>query len=153
MSATIGQKAPTFSLLDQSGTAVSNQTLAGKKALIVFIPFPFTGVCEGELCSIKDSYAALEKLDAKIVAVTCDTRFANGAWAKEMGINYPILSDYWPHGAVSQAFGCFNPDLGCAMRATYVLDAEGVVRSIIESGSLKEARSFESYTEALAAID
>ncbi len=152
MSARIGEPAPAFDLNNQHRERVSLDTIKGNKSLIVFIPFPFTGTCEGELCTIRDSIAELSALDANVVAVTCDTVPSNAKWSDINGFEFPVLSDFWPHGQVAQAYGAFNEELGCANRVTYVLDSDGVVRDIIASEGLGTAREFSLYTKALAAI-
>lgn len=152
MAAVVGQPAPDFALPDQAGNAVNLASLKGRNSLIVFIPFPFTGTCEGEMCDIRDNLHLLEGMDANVVVITCDTRPANAKWSADENFHFPVLSDFWPHGAVSQAYGCFNDQLGCAMRTTYVLDADGIVREIIATGSLGVPRTIASYTESLAAL-
>jgi mycoredoxin-dependent peroxiredoxin len=152
MSVQVGQPAPDFTLLDQTKTPVSLSDLKGKKTLIVFFPFAFSGVCQGELCTIRDNMAALNSVDANVVTISTDTHHANRVWAAQEGFEFKMLSDFWPHGAVAQAYGCFNDQVGCAMRATYVLDEEGIVRAIVSTESLGQAREFDSYQEALAAI-
>ena len=152
MAADVGQPAPDFTLVDQERNRFSLSDLKGKKTVIVFIPFAFSRTCQGELCTIRDNLHALEAADANVVAITCDTFFSNAAWTKQEGFGFKILSDYWPHGATAQAYGCFDDRAGSAIRSTYVLDAEGIVRAIISSESLGQAREFDSYQEALAAI-
>ncbi len=152
MPAVIGQAAPDFQLQDQQNNPVSLADLRGQKALIVFIPFPFTGICQAELCAIRDDYAALQALDARIVAITCDTRFSNDRWSQDQGFQFPVLSDFWPHGAVSQSYGCFAEAVGAAMRWTFVLDANGIVREIIKSEALSQPREHAAYQKALATI-
>jgi len=63
-----------------------------------------------------------------------------------------VLSDFWPHGEVSQAYGAFNEATGSANRWTFVLDAEGVVREIIATDSLGVIREYDAYVEALGKI-
>lgn len=152
MPAEIGQPAPAFELIDQTRSLVALESLLGRKSLIKFIPFPFTGVCEGEVCEVRDNLASLTELDTNIVVVTCDTVPSNTRWASELGVSFPILSDFWPHGAVAQAYGCFNEAIGVAMRSTYVLDEDGIVRDIVATPVLREARSMASYHESLASI-
>ncbi len=152
MAAEIGAPAPDFTLVDQDGNAVSLADLRGRRSLIVFIPFPFTRTCEGELCAIRDNLDDLTALDANVVVITCDTRPVHKRWAAEHGFSFPILSDFWPHGITADAYGCFNDQLGCAMRTTYVLDEEGVVRDIISSAGLGEAREVADYRAALAGL-
>ncbi len=152
MTARIGSPAPAFSLRSQTGDVYDNESLKGRKSLIVFIPFPFTGICDGEVCALRDNVAQLNDLDANVVIITVHAGNTNLEWATKEGLTFPILSDYWPHGEVTQAFGCFNETRGCAMRATYVLDAEGVVRDIIATESLRDPRTYADYPAALASI-
>ncbi len=145
-----GQVAPDFTLVDQYRKRVSLSDLAGRPALIVFIPYPFTGVCRQELCELRDNLAALGDLDANVVAITCDTQPANSHWAKEEKFTFPVLSDFWPHGEVARAYDTFNDTFGYAERTTYVLDPDGVITHVFRSDSLGTPRDFEEYTRALA---
>ena len=152
MSAEVGSIAPFFSLKDQDGKVVSFDDLSSRKTLLVFIPFPFTGICEGELCEIRDNFGDLSNMDANVVVITCDTRFSNKKWAEEQGFDFPILSDFWPHGQTARDYGCFSDTLGAALRSTYVLDSDGVVREIISTDSVLTPRDFNSYGAALQRI-
>lgn len=150
MSVQIGQPAPDFRLLDQSRNWVALDDLKGKRTLLVFIPFPFTGVCTTELCELRDHMPDLP--DTNVVAITTHAVPTNAAWADAQGVEYPVLSDYWPHGAVSRAYGTFNEKLGVAMRSTFVLDADGIARAVIATEGLGQAREYAEYEKALAAI-
>ena len=152
MTVSTGQPAPGFDLISQEREEVGLESLKGHKSLIVFIPFPFTGICDSEACMLRDELSALGDLDAKVVVITAHAIPSNKRWADENGLNFPVLSDYWPHGVVSRAYGTFNEKLGVANRFTFVLDAEGTVRDVINTDSLGTAREFELYTQALAAI-
>ena len=153
MSATVGSAAPAFSLTDQDKNTVTLDDLKGKKSLIVFIPFPFTGHCDEEACAIRDQLAALNDLAANVVVITCHAVPVAKRWSDENGFTFPVLADYWPHGLVATMFGAFNMDLGVANRMSFVLDADGVVRTIIDSGSLGTPREFEEYVAALGEVD
>ena len=148
----IGQPAPEFELRNVDGETVSLADLAGRKSLIVFIPFPFTGTCEGELCTIRDRMAELNEIDANVVAITTDTPFSNKVWAERNGFEFPVLSDFWPHGSVTDAYGTFDPKVGAANRSSFVLDADGVVRAVVATESRKFARDYDDYLAALNAI-
>ncbi len=152
MPATVGQPAPPFELRDTEGNMVNLDSLKGRKTLIVFIPFPFTGTCEMELCTLRDHLAELNDLDANVVAITTDTHFANAEWSKKNQFGFAVLSDFWPHGAVTEAYGTFDPRVGAANRSTYVLDENGIVRNIIATESRKFAREYEDYVKALESI-
>lgn len=152
MAAAVGESAPDFTLMDQGRRPVSLSDLRGKKSLIVFFPFAFSRTCQGELCSIRDNLHALDAADANVVAISCDHFYSNRAWTEQEGFGFKILSDHWPHGAVSRAYGCFDEQIGCAIRATYVLDETGVIRAVISTENIGQARSFDSYQQALASI-
>lgn len=149
---TIGQPAPAFELRDQNKELVSLADFKGTKTLIVFIPFPFTGICDSEGCAIRDGLGALEAMDASVVVITAHSIPTNAKWAAENNFEFPILSDFWPHGDVIRAYGTFNADLGVAMRSSFVIDADGIVRDIIATESLGIAREHLAQVEALAAI-
>jgi mycoredoxin-dependent peroxiredoxin len=130
MPAEIGRPAPGFTLRDQHNREVSLGDFRGSKLLVVFIPFPFTTVCEGELLAIRDDYNTIADVGAKVVAITCDTQHANRVWSEQKGLQFPILSDFWPHGAVARDYGCFDESTGAALRYSFILDAEAIVRRL-----------------------
>jgi peroxiredoxin len=148
----IGTKAPDFTLYDQNKEQVSLSDLAGHNSLIVFIPFPFTGHCDNEGCAIRDGLGGLESIDAKVVVITDHAVPVNAKWAADNGFDFPVLSDFWPHGEATTAYGAFNDILGAANRVTYVLDADGVIRDVIATESLGIPREYELYGQALAAL-
>ena len=153
MTIDIGQPAPDFSLRDQSGETVSLSDFRGQKAVaLVFYPFTFTGVCEGELCQLRDDVAQYESADVQVIAASCDTQPAQKVWAAEKGWTFPVLSDFWTHGAVAQAYGVFNDAVGCANRATFLISADGTVVDTFATDSLGTAREKQRYEEALAKL-
>ena len=137
----VGEDAPDFTLKDQEGNDVTLSSFRGdKNVVLVFYPFTFTGVCEGELCSLRDDLSQFESSKAQVIALSCDTRHAQAQWAKQQGYNFPVLSDFWPHGAVAKSYGVFNETLGCANRATFVIDKAGKVVETFASPNLGTAR-------------
>jgi peroxiredoxin len=144
-----GQSAPDFTLPNVDKTSVSLSDLKGRKTLVKFIPFPFTGTCHTEMCSIRDNMAALNDLDANVVVITTTPRPSNAAWAEQEGFDFPILADFWPHGEVTAAYGTLNDATGAANRTTFVLDAEGIITAIITPSEPGGAREFDQYSEAL----
>lgn len=152
MPAEIGKLAPDFRLPDQNDILVSRADLLGKKALVLFFPFPFTRVCEGELRAVQDDYARFLDLGAKVVAITTTPRPAIRAWAEQQGFEFPILSDFWPHGEVARAYGVLNEDNGAPYRYSFILDPDGIVRYVVRSDYLTEGRQHEEYAEALAQL-
>ena len=153
MALAVGSTAPDFTLKDQDGNDVTLSSFRGKKnVVIVFYPFTFTGVCEGELCSLRDDLSDFETNAAQVVAISCDTRHAQAQWAKQQGFTFPVLSDFWPHGAVAQAYEVFNDALGCANRATFVIDQSGTIVDAFESPNLGTPRDKAAYEAALAKL-
>ena len=104
MAVEIGSEAPDFTLKDQDGNDVTLSSFRGEKAVaLVFYPFTFTGVCEGELCALRDDLSDYEAAGVQVLAVSCDSRFAQAQWAEKQGYGFPVLSDFWPHGEVAKA--------------------------------------------------
>ena len=148
----VGEVAPDFDLKDQHGAKVKLSSFKGEKNVVVlFIPFSFTGTCTGELCAIRDDLAAFQNDDVQVIAISCDSPFTQKIFAEQEGYKFPVLSDFWPHGAVAQAYGIFNADLGCALRGTFVIDKQGVIRWSVVNG-LGDARNNGDYKGAIAAL-
>jgi len=148
-----GQAAPDFTLKDQDGNDVTLSSFRGtQNVVIVFYPFTFTGVCEGELCSLRDDLSEFDAVKAQVLAISCDSRHAQKQWATQQGFTFPVLSDFWPHGAVARAYGVFNEKLGCANRATFVVDTDGKVVDAFASANLGTPRERAEYEAALATL-
>jgi peroxiredoxin len=147
-----GEVAPDFTLKDQHNGEVSLSMFAGKAIVLIFYPATFTGVCQGELRAVQEDLDRLQTDAVQVVAVSVDSPFANKVWAEQQGFSFPILSDFWPHGGVAQTYGVFNETAGRALRATFVIDREGVVRwSVINA--IPDARNHADYAAALADLD
>ena len=152
MTLSIGTAAPDFELSDQNGNKVSLSSFKGKKnVVLLFIPFAFTGTCTGELCAMRDDLASFQNENVELLALSCDSMFTQRIWAEKEGYNFPVLADFWPHGAVATAYGIFDSERGCALRGTFVIDKEGIVRWSVVNG-LGDARSNDDYKAALAAL-
>ena len=99
-----------------------------KDVLLVFFPLAFTGICQRELDEIQNHLADYVNDDTQTLAISVGPPPTHKVWAKQSGFTFPVLSDFWPHGAVAQAYGVFNDDAGFANRGTFVIDRGGVVR-------------------------
>jgi mycoredoxin-dependent peroxiredoxin len=149
----IGQEAPDFELRSSTGDTIKLSSYRGDKAVaLVFYPFTFTAVCQGELCALRDDMSRYEAAGVQVLALSCDTAPAQKKWAEEQGYKFPVLADFWPHGAVAQAYGVFNDQLGCAMRHTFLIDKDGNVVDTFSTDALGTAREAERYEEALAKL-
>jgi peroxiredoxin len=152
MTLSIGSAAPDFELSDQHGEKVSLSSFKGKKNVVVlFIPFAFTGTCTGELCALRDDLAPFQNDNVQLLAISCDSMFTQRIFAEQEGYKFPVLADFWPHGATAKAYGIFNEDLGCAMRGTFIIDKEGILRWQIVNG-LGDARNIADYKTAISAL-
>ncbi len=151
MSVTVGQTAPDFTLVNQHGQKVALAQLRGRKVVLVFYPFAFSALCTTELCDLRDRRGEFDD-DTVLLGVSVDTKYALKVFAEQEGLGFDLLSDFWPHGAVAQAYGVFLPDAGGkATRATFVIDREGVVRWSVVNGP-GEMRDPGEYRAALADI-
>ncbi len=150
MAVQVGDQAPDFELPASTGDKVKLSSFQGdKNVVLVFYPFTFTGVCRGELCELRDDIASFEAAGVQVLAVSCDSVHSQRKWAEEEGFNFPVLSDFWPHGEVSKAYGVFNESLGCANRQTFVIDTSGAVVATFASADLRTPRQKEEYKAAL----
>ncbi|WP_333775536.1 peroxiredoxin [Streptomyces sp. IBSBF 3136] len=149
MAIQVGDKAPDFELKDNHGRPVRLADFRGEKnVVLLFYPFAFTGVCTGELCELRDNLPKFADRDTQLLAVSNDSIHTLRVFAEQEGLEYPLLSDFWPHGNVSRAYGVFDEDKGCAVRGTFVIDKEGVVRWTVVNG-LPDARDLNEYVKAL----
>ncbi|MFF4416995.1 peroxiredoxin [Streptosporangium sp. NPDC001559] len=149
MTVDVGSPAPDFELKDQHGTPVKLSDHRGKKVVLIFYPLAFSGVCHGELCALRDEFIANAPKDVQVLTVSVDSVFTHRAWADQEGYTFPLLSDFWPHGQVAQAYGVFDEEKGIATRGTFVIDGEGVVRwSVVNP--IPQARDIAEYLRVLA---
>src|SRR3954447_7425736 len=127
MSLSVGDRAPEFSLPDQDKQVVSLADLRGTPVLLVFYPFAFSGICTGELCQLRDELSTYTDAGVRVLAISTDPVFSLKAFREKESFEFPLLSDFWPHGAVAQAYGVFNEKAGMALRGTFLVDGEGRV--------------------------
>ena len=152
MTLQIGQSAPDFTLKNQFGEEVTLSDFRGQKnVVLVFYPMAFTGICTSELCEIRDNTAAFVNDDTQVLGISTDTPAALKAFGEQEGLDYPLLSDFWPHGKVAQEYGAFFDERGFALRATFVIDKQGVVRWMVINQP-GQARDSADYKAALAAL-
>ena len=128
MAPEVGTEAPDFTVKDQNNQPVTLSSFRGERAvLLVFYPFAFSGICTSELGAVRDDLPDFQNDDVQILAISTDHPYALKAWSESQGFDFPLLSDFWPHGAVAQAYGVFNEKAGMALRGTFLIDAEGAI--------------------------
>jgi len=152
MSVQIGDQAPDFELKDQTNQPVRLSDYRGKKhVVVVFYPLSFTGVCEGEMCQIRDSIETFRNDEVETLAISVDAPPTHARWAHEQGFEFPLLSDFWPHGEVATTFGVFDDAIGLALRGTFIVNKEGTV-VYTDRNPVPEARDQQAWKRALKEI-
>jgi peroxiredoxin len=152
MAPEVGTEAPDFTLKDQNNQEVTLSSFRGERAvLVVFYPFAFSGICTGELRAVRDDLPSFQNDDVQVLAVSVDHPFALKAWSQVEGYEFPLLSDFWPHGEVAKAYGVFHEKAGMAVRGTFLVDLGGMVR-FAEVNGPGEARDQDAWKKALAAM-
>jgi len=152
MAPEVGTEAPDFTVKDQNNQDVTLSSFRGRQAvLLVFYPFAFSGICTGELCAVRDDLADFQNDDVQILAISTDHPYALKAWSESQGFDFPLLSDFWPHGEVSQSYGVFFEARGMAVRGTFLVDTSGIVR-FAEVNGPGEPRDQSGWRKAVAAL-
>jgi peroxiredoxin len=145
----VGDVAPEFTLPDQHGVSQSLSSRRGERTvLLVIFPFAFTGVCNGEMHALSDHASSWDELGTDVLAVSCDTLPALRRFSDQERLEVPLLSDFWPHGAVSSAYGVFQDSIGAASRGSFVIDRDGLVRWTVAT-AMPDARDVHDYLSAL----
>jgi peroxiredoxin len=148
----VGDPAPDFELPDAQLSPVRLADFRGKApVLLVFYPFIFTRVCSGELAALRDAHGTFDEQRVQLLAVSCDPPAALREFADQRGIGYPLLSDFWPHGAVARAYGVFDEATGAAHRGSFLIDRDGVVRWTVVN-AIADPRDLEDYRRAIASL-
>ena len=151
MTLSVGDNAPEFSLPDQDKQVVSLTDLRGTPVLLVFYPFAFSRICTGELCQLRDELTAYTDAGVTVLAVSTDPVFSLKAYKEQEGFEFPLLSDFWPHGTVAQAYGAFNEKAGMALRGTFLIDAEGTI-AFAEVNGVGDAREQSGWKDAVGKL-
>jgi peroxiredoxin (alkyl hydroperoxide reductase subunit C) len=127
----VGKPAPDFTLKSVSGEAVSLKQFRGKKNVVVsFVPAAWTPVCSDQWPGYNIVKDMFDQYDAVLLGITVDNIPTLFSWTKQMGnLWFPVLSDFWPHGAVAKKYGVLRSD-GTSERALFIIDKKGIIRYI-----------------------
>lgn len=148
----VGTTAPDFTLRDQNQQPITLSSFRGdKNVLLVFFPLAFTKICQGELDQLRDQLPRFDNDNSVALAISVGPPPTHKVWAAQSGFTFPVLSDFWPHGQVSQAFGVFNDRAGYPNRGTFAVDRSGIIR-FAEMKEPGEARDQQLWTDALEAL-
>jgi mycoredoxin-dependent peroxiredoxin len=152
ISIAVGDAAPDFSLHDQNNEQITLSRYRGDRAvLVVFYPLAFTGVCTGELSRVRDDLPAFQNDAVQVLAISVDSIYAHKIFADREGYEFPLLSDFWPHGGVARSYGAFDDAKGVAERGTFLIDRAGIVRwrELNRPGSPRDAADWLAAIAAL----
>jgi mycoredoxin-dependent peroxiredoxin len=128
MAISVGAAAPDFSLKDQNQKDVKLSDFKGKKnVVLVFYPLDWSPVCTNEHTCLVNDMKRFEQLDAQVLGISVDSVWSHKAFADKMHIQYPLLADFQPRGAVGDKFGVYLADKGITGRAIAIVDRQGKV--------------------------
>jgi len=146
----VGDEAPDFELMDQDRNPVRLSSFRGSKnVVVVFYPLAFTGVCQGEMCAIRDAITDFDSEDVQTLAISVDSGPVHAKWAAEQGYTFPLLADFWPHGEVARSYGVLQEDIGLALRGTFIVDKQGIVAYKVVN-AIPDPRDLDDYRKVLA---
>ena len=128
----INEIAPDFNLKNTEKNDIALSSFKGKTVVLAFYPGAFTGVCDTEMCSLRDSMNSFNDLNATVLGISVDSPWANAEFAKKYEINFNLLSDY--NRDVSKAYDMIFNGLGglegyeCSNRGVLIIDGEGLIQ-------------------------
>lgn len=150
----VGDAAPDFEVRDTDGTLVKLSDFRGiKNVLLLFYPFAFSPTCHGEFCMLRDTNADIvSDENLEVLGISPDTFWTLKAWRETEGFVNRFLSDSWPHGAVSRAYGSLNEATGGSLRNTFLIDKQGIIR-FMEVNLPRGPRDQQGWRDAIAELD
>ena len=128
----LNEIAPDFNLKNTEKNDIALSNFKGKTVVLAFYPGAFTGVCDTEMCSLRDSMNSFNDLNATVLGISVDSPWANAEFAKKYEINFNLLSDY--NREVSKAYDMIFNGLGglegyeCSNRGVLIIDREGLIQ-------------------------
>ena len=158
MSTLIGKQAPVFTapavLPDNTIGEFSLETLKGKYVVLFFYPLDFTFVCPTEILEFNRKLAEFKERGAEVVGVSVDSQFSHWAWKNtpvENGgigdIAYPLVADLTKQ--ISRDYGVLLEEAGVALRGTFLIDKEGVIKHAV----LNDLPLGRNINEAIRMVD
>src|ERR1051325_5968877 len=154
----VGQAAPDFKLPYATQEAIhmkpeEQMTLAsqrGKNVILAFYPADWSGGCTTEVCTLRDTFAELSKLNATVLAVSGDYVFSHQEWAKHHNLQLPLLSAH--DHAVAKMYDSYMEGVGFKKRTVYLIDKDGLVRYVnlaFKAGDKKDYDALRAELEKL----
>ena len=148
----VGQKAPDFTLPSHLDKDITLSQFRGKNVVLAFFPLAWTPIWSEQIPSYEAQKAEFAGLNAQVLGISVDHVPCLKAWADSLGgINYPLMSDFWPHGKVAKKFGVLREE-GHSERAIFIIDKEGIIR-YIDIHDIDDQPNNEILFEELRRID
>ena len=148
----VGDPAPDFTLPSTDGRKISLHDYLGKKIVVIsFVPAAWTPVCSGQWPGYNIAKEIFDRYNAVLLGISVDNIPTLYAWTKQMGrLWFPVLSDFWPHGAVAKKYGVLRSD-GVSERALFIIDKKGVIK-YIDVHDINERPRLEVLEKELAKV-
>lgn len=146
----VGDEAPDFTLNNATGEgAVTLSSFRGQKNVVLaFFPFAFSSTCSAQLPAYEAELERFRSFDTEVIGISEDSRHALVAWTKQIGVTFPVLSDFYPQGKVVDLYGVRHAG-GMAERALIVVDKNGKVAWIHVHRPIGEYPDAETIFEVL----
>jgi len=150
----VGDKAPDFKLpyatkdtIVFSGVSLSD--LIGKRNIVLaFYPADWSGGCTTEMCTFRDNFSELSKLDAEVLGISGDYVFSHHEWAKHLNLQFKLLSDH--KHEVAKLYNSYDENSGYNKRTIFIIDKTGRVAYINWRYDVRNPKHFEELQKALA---
>lgn len=148
----VGDSAPDFTLPSHLGKKISIKDYHGKKNVVIaFYPLNWTPICSGQIPGYQEQLKRFESLNTQVLAISVDSTPSHESWAYSMGgIDYPLLSDFWPHGEVAKKYSALT-DMGFTERLILVVDKEGIIR-YVDYHEIEDEPDIEELFKVLAEL-
>lgn len=147
-----GARAPGFTLPDQHGDDVTLADFAGRRLVIAFYPLDFSPVCTDQLSIYQEVLAEIEGRGAALVGISVDSSFCHNAFAASIGVSFPLLADFHPKGAVSDAYGALIDERGHSNRSLVLVGPDQRVEWTHVAAAPLEVPGANLIFDALAAV-
>jgi peroxiredoxin len=158
MAIQVGVDAPEFELASNEiengrpGKKFKLSDFRGKKNVVLaFYPLDFSPTCSSENVCFREDFSEFEKAGAQVLGISVDSVWAHMAFAKQMGLAYPLLADFHPRGEVAGKYGLYLPERGVTARATVIVDKEGKV-AWVKKEEISQARDNKAILAELAKL-
>jgi peroxiredoxin len=123
-----GTPAPDFTLPSGPGTTISLSDYRGQPVVLFFYPADWSPVCGDQAVLYNELNPIFQSYNAQVLGISVDGIWSHEAFANQYNLQFPLLSDFEPKGAVARMYGVYRHEDGYSERALFVIDSEGIIR-------------------------